>query len=140
MGATGPAAVWANMGSPSYYVSVPAGREWVYEWAAPAFLTLAALAAGWWLIRARSVRTGGARGPLWVVGGCLAVSYSAAWLWAHRDDQIPSPSWADWAAVTMPWLWAGACCLVAVAGWRRVHPPDPPKPAPLSEGGRNLPA
>jgi len=48
------AAVWADLSSPSYWVTVPDGREWLYAWAGPTFLALSIAAAGLWLVRGRT--------------------------------------------------------------------------------------
>src|SRR5262245_6049400 len=90
-------ALWANM-APSYSVQVPAGREAVYEWAGPAFLALAGVAAAVWLVRYRTLMTGRARALVWTAAGCLAVSFSAWWVWDSRDQVIHSPGWGAWTA------------------------------------------
>ena len=128
-----PAAVWGDMAS-SYRVTVPEGREWLYEWAGPTFLALGVVAGGLWLARGRSTGTGPARALLWAAAGCLAVSYSAWWVWAHRGDVVLEPGWAAWAAVAMPWLWVAASAAVVWRGWRRVHPPVAARPSPEAAG------
>jgi hypothetical protein len=112
--------VWGNMPAPSYRVTVPAGRAALYEWAGPAFLALAAAAAGLWLARARTVRTGPARALLWLAAGCLSVSFAAWWVWSNRREGLIGPGMMSSAAATLPWLWL-AVCLPAffVSAWRR---------------------
>ena len=119
-----PVAVLGNV--PTYYrVDLPAGREPVYEWAAPVFLALAVASGGLWLARSRTVRTGRARALLWAAAGCLAVAYSAGWLWAHRDGNTVTGAFGTpaWLAVGMPLVWVVACGAVLAGGWRTVRPP-----------------
>jgi hypothetical protein len=119
-----PPTVWANM-APSYSVQVPSGREPLYEWAAPVFLVLATAAGVVWLVRCRTMRTGRARALVWTAAGCLVVSYSAWWVWEHRDDTVHNPGWAAWAAVWMPCLWPAACLFVISIAWKRIYSMEP---------------
>src|SRR5258708_1036025 len=100
-----PAGVWANMGPPSYRVELPPGREPVYEYAGPVFPCLAIVAGGLWLARSRSVRTASARTLLWICFGCLAVSFTAHWIWANRRSGTTPSDFESSASVQMPLVW-----------------------------------
>lgn len=136
-----PLLVFGNMAPPNYRVDLPPGQEPVYQWAARIFLGLAVIAGGLWLARSRTVRTAWARALLWAAAGCLAVSYSAWWVWSHRNgpDQYGGFGSTAWLAVCMPLVWAVAAVVVIVWGWRSTRPrPGCPecRPAP----GRDQPA
>jgi apolipoprotein N-acyltransferase len=107
--------------APYYRVTVPPGREPVYEWAPVAFLALAVLSVGWWLVRSRTVRTGPGRALLWLAAGGLAVSYSAWWVWSHRYAGTIAGDWMSSVAVYMPLLWLALCGAVVVYGRRRAR-------------------
>src|SRR5205814_1501956 len=71
-----------------YQVRLPDGSEAVYEYAAPVFLALAAVAAGAWLLRFRTIRSARARLLLWVCGGSLATAFTAHWVWTRSQLRV----------------------------------------------------
>ena len=102
----------ANMGPPTYFVQIPLGEELRYRFAAPVFLSLAVVSFGVWAARSRAFRRGSDRALLLGCAGALVVSYSAAWVWRHRDNVERDRGPAAILAVEMPWLWVQFCILM----------------------------
>jgi len=115
------AALFGNMGPPSYVVTLPPGREWVYERAAWVFVAVAVAAAGLWVVRRRALRPAPRRALLWLAAGSLAVAYSGNWLWTHRDAGVVAPGLTSSLAVWMHGCWGVGAAVVVVAGWQRVR-------------------
>jgi hypothetical protein len=107
----------ANAPPPSYRVTIPAGRESVYELVAPLFVALAITSGGIWLARGRRLRARTSRLLLWLSAGGLSIAYSSWWVWEHRGDLVHSPSLADLLAIFMPGLWVLVSAVVLVRGW-----------------------
>ena len=99
----------ANGFIPGRDIAVPEGREFVYYWAGPLFLSFGVLSLGLWFARVRHVQTGPARALLWVSAGCLAVSCTAWGIGAHQETGVFYPGWVSWFA--FPGL------LVLAVGW-----------------------
>jgi hypothetical protein len=114
-------ALFGNMPPPSYLVTLPPGREWVYEVAAWVFAALAMAASGLWFVRRRTLQPSSRRALLWLTAGSLAVVYSARWLWRHRDGGVVPPDLLASVAFGMPGVWAVGSAIVMLAGWRRVR-------------------
>lgn len=76
----------ANTAPPLYQAYIPNGQEWFFETAGPIFLALAVIMLGWWLLRFRTVQTTPSRVLLLAGVGILALSYTAFWIWFHRDE------------------------------------------------------
>jgi hypothetical protein len=127
-------ALLGNMPPPSYQVTLPRGREWVYESAAGAFVALALAAFGLWYTRGRALRPALRRALLWLAAGCLAVAYSSWWLWDHRDAGLVPPRLAASVAVWMPGLWAAGCAVVLLGGWRHERGGRPERVPPNRVG------
>lgn len=119
-----PLTLFANGFIPGRGIAVPEGREALYYWAAPVFLSLGVLVFGLWVARVRNVRTGPARAPLWAGAGFLAVSYSAWGIGAHQETGVFHPGWASWFA--FPILLALAVGWWTV--WLRLARPGPLRP------------
>lgn len=111
--------IWANAPLPGYEVVMPPAWERWYGWAAPTLLAVAITWTGLWVARSRSVRTTGGRAMLFVAVGAALASYTAWWVWFHRDGHWV-PLDAATVPINMPWIWLLACSLVFVVGWRRV--------------------
>ncbi len=107
-------AILANMPPPSYSIDIPADQEGLYQFAGPIFLSFAAIFAGWWLIRYRSLQKVSGRVMFLACAGCLSVSYTAFWIWYNRDSGLVSPSIAATLANQMHLYWAGFCMLFFV--------------------------
>jgi hypothetical protein len=141
-----PLTVSGNMPAPSYPVRAPEGRAPLYGWAVPVFLALAAAAAGLWLARARTVRTGPGRALLWLTAGCLSISFAAWWVWSNRREGLIGPGLVSWAAANMPWLWLAVCLPVFfIGGWLRAprgaapdRPPPESNPEPTDAAGHGF--
>lgn len=116
-----PASLLANMPPPSYEVRVPPEQALGYRFAAPLFLALAAVLFGWWAVRSRAVQGGLDRATLLAGAGCLALGYSAWWIWANRDSVIFQPGVADIVAVEMSWLWVQFCMLAFLVSRSYLH-------------------
>lgn len=114
-------ALFGNMPPPSHLVTLPPGREWVYECAAWAFVALAAASAGLWVVRRQTLRPAVRRALLWLAAGGLAVAFSCNWLWQHRDANMVPPGLVASVAVSMHAVWAVGAAVVVVVGWRRVR-------------------
>ena len=110
-----------NMPPPSYQVTIPPGREWVYEIVPWVFVALAVAAGGLWLARRRVLRPATRRTLLWLAAGGLAVGYSSAWLWGHRDAGVVPPDLPASVAVWMHGVWGVSAAVVLLAGWRHVR-------------------
>lgn len=113
--------LFANMGPPSYLVTLPRGEEWAYEYAAWAFVAVAVMAAGVWVARRQTLRPAVRRALLWLAAGSLAVAYSGGWLWTHRDAGVVPPGPAASLAVWMYGFWGVGAAVVVIAGWRHVR-------------------
>jgi len=113
-------ALLANMRPPSYEVNIPHGREWIYEYAAGVFATMAIVASGWWCLRRRTLRPASRRALLWLVAGCAAVAYSVGWAWSHRDAGLVPSDLPGSIAAWMPWVWGAGCAAVLALGWSHV--------------------
>jgi hypothetical protein len=90
---------------PGYYVDIPREHEPIYQSAPVFFLVLAIVTGGLWLARGRSFKTSRARALFLLATGNLLCSYTAWWVWSHRND---GPFWGDIPSVVayrMPVLW-----------------------------------
>lgn len=99
------------MRPPSYQVQIPTEQVLWYQFSAPLFLALAALSFGLCFARSRGFRRGSDRALLLACAGSLWLSYSAWWIWQHRDSSTNGRDIAAIVAVEMPFLWIQFCML-----------------------------
>jgi hypothetical protein len=98
-------AILANMPPPQVLIDIPVDQQWYYELAGPIFLSLAAIFAGWWLIRYRSLRSVSSRVMFLACAGSLAASYTAFWIWWNRDSGVFPPNLGGSLASQMYLFW-----------------------------------
>lgn len=104
--------VLGNVGPPSYLVKIPPDSVLWYQYAPALFLSLSLVLFGWWIARSRALRQGRDRAMLIACAGSLAVSYSAWWIWQHRDSGMLERDFEAILAVELPWLWIQFCLVV----------------------------
>ena len=106
-----PVSILANMRPPSYQVQIPTEQMLWYQFSAPLFLALATVSFGLWFARSRGFQRGSDRALLIACVGSLWLSYSAWWIWQHRDSSTTGRDIAAIVAVEMPFLWIQFCML-----------------------------
>jgi hypothetical protein len=111
----------ANMPPPWYQVTIPPGRNALYEVAPPLFIAMAAAAIGLWYAGRKSLGRTTRRTLIWLGAGFLVVAYSTDWVWQHRFDGQLEPDLTARVAVHMPCFWTLCCAAIIILGWRWVR-------------------